>query len=102
MAVVRILPRAELDIEELFAYLADFSDRAADRLVHEIESVANRLAIYPESGSPREEFGTDTRVVPMPGLGVNVFYLVVSNGKSVVTILRVLRQERDVDEARVA
>ncbi len=93
-----ILPRAEQDIALIFEYHLDHSDRTAKRFVDAVVAVVRRLEQFPESGSPRRDLGADIRFVAVTEYRVNLYYHVAEGEETVVTILRVLRQERDVSE----
>ena len=92
-----ILPVAEDDIAELFEFHLDHSDRTAHALADEVIKVVRRLEQFPESGSPRGQILEGLRVVPIRRFHANVYYVIADEkGGPLVTILRVLRQERHI------
>ena len=97
MARSLILPIAEDDIVHLFEFHLDHSDRTANAFADAVIEVVRRLELFPESGAPREHIAKGLRVVPVQRFRANVFYAVTKNGHApLVTVLRVLRQERRV------
>ena len=80
-----------------FERYLDHSDATAHRFADAVAEVVQRLEQFPESGSPRFDVLDGLRVVPMRRFKTNVFYVVaVGETETLVTIFRVLRQERDV------
>lgn len=103
MARSLILPVAEDDIAELFEYHLDHSDRTAHAFADAVIEVVARLEQFPESGSLRSDVLDGLRLVPIARFNANVFYVATVDGEeTVVTIFRVLRQERDVSPADFA
>lgn len=98
MARSLILPVAEADIHEVFEHHLDHSDQTANAFVDAVIDAVRRLERFPQSGAPRSDLGAEFRMVPIRRFRVNVFYLVTTGEPDdLVTVLRVLRQERDVD-----
>ena len=120
MARLLILPEAEQDIEDLFVYHLDHSDRTATLFADAVWAALGRLEDYPYSGTPRPDLVEGVRVAHVHAYRASVFYVVVGGrdpetapeetppggddpkgdddqeGEPVVTVLHVFRQERDV------
>ena len=52
---------AEADLAEIWAFIAEDSDKAADRFIDAIYDHAKGLLIHPETGSDRSEFAPELR-----------------------------------------
>ena len=87
-------PQAELDLVEIWLYVAEDSEQAASELLRRIDRVAAELAEMPGRGTPREELipGIDLRSVPVGNY--LIFYRPIEPG---IEILRVLHGARDLD-----
>jgi plasmid stabilization system protein ParE len=48
-------PEAEQDLVAIWEYIAEDSERAADRVIDQIEVVINQLAQFPNSGHRRTD-----------------------------------------------
>lgn len=93
MLLVEWSDQAELDIAEIWHYIAGDSIAAADRLLAAIREAARDLAEFPMLGRAREEFGPEVRgVVKYPYL---ILYRVRDNR---VGIARVVHGSRNLDE----
>ena len=94
-----ILPAAEADIVEIFEYHLDHSDQTANEFADAVIEVVLRLEQFPESGSPRSDVLDGLRVVPMRRFKTNLYYVsTADSSETLVTVFRVLRQERSVSE----
>ncbi len=91
MTVIRIRPSAEGDAAEIWDYIAEDSEAAADRMLELIDAQFTRLARFPNMGRERPELADGLRSFPV-GRYV-VFYLPVTNG---IEVVRVLHASRDV------
>ena len=92
-----IAPEAELELDELVAFIADDSLEAAMRLYAAAESAFQRLLLMPEIGAMRE-MGTPglkgLRMWPIPDFPNHlIFYRPTNTG---VEIVRVLHTSRDI------
>ena len=87
-------PQAELDLVEIWLYVAEDSEQAASELLRRIDRVAAELAEMPGRGTPREELipAIDLRSVPVGNY--LIFYRPIEPG---IEILRVLHGARDLD-----
>jgi toxin ParE1/3/4 len=89
---VRLQPRAERDLAELYAYIAerDSEDRAL-AVLRRFEEALSRRAVFPLSGRARDEIRPGLRSFPVGGWVV--FYRPAVGG---IVVVRVLRGERDL------
>ena len=92
LEVVR-LPQAEEDLVDIWRYIADDSEAAADRLLDRFADVARKLARHPEAGRSRPELAEGLRSFVIGNYVL--FYLV---GRSKLIIVRVLSRYLDIDE----
>jgi toxin ParE1/3/4 len=83
--------RAKADRLDIWLYIAEDSQSAADRLIDRILEIGTMLADYPEAGRQRPELGTDVRSYPIDSY---IVYYVVAPGR--IEVLRVLHAARDV------
>ncbi len=88
----RISRRAQRDLEEIWAHLAQFSPAAADRVEAAIDQACRDLCRYPRSGHRRADVAN-----PAYRFVVVYRYLIGYRvrGKT-VTIVRVLHGSRDI------
>ncbi|PIO96208.1 type II toxin-antitoxin system RelE/ParE family toxin [Pleomorphomonas carboxyditropha] len=84
-------PRARLDLIEIWTYVADDNEAAADRLLRRIDSVLDMLADTPLAGRARPELHPEIRSFPVGNYVV--FYVVQPAAMDVV---RVLSRYRDI------
>ncbi|MEM6326578.1 MAG: type II toxin-antitoxin system RelE/ParE family toxin [Bacteroidota bacterium] len=97
MTVVALSAQARADLRDALDYRALYSDEAAIRLADAFDQGMERLAQFPQGGSPREALGPEIRVLPLRSFRLNVFYHVLDGKETIqVLVLRVLREERDV------
>lgn len=93
MPRVTLRPQAEIDILEIWTFIADDSVIAADRWIDELH---DRLALWssqPKMGTARDELGPGIRSLPT-GRYV-VFFEPLADG---IDVIRVLHSSRDVDQ----
>lgn len=93
MAIVVKRPLAELDLLDIWDYIADDSFERADEFLDRIESKLQALARTPGMGKRREEFLPNLQSFPIGNYVV--FYRTIENG---IDIIRVLRGSRDIEE----
>ena len=91
---VRILPRASLDLLDIWDYIATDSIRQADRIVDEFDRVFKLIAKNPLMGRARDELEEGLRSFPLAQYVI--FYSPSQNG---IEVLRILHSARDVDDA---
>jgi toxin ParE1/3/4 len=93
---VRILRRSKFidDLTEAYAYLAERSPSAADRLLDDVEAVADLLAAFPRFGRPRDELRPGVRSYRLPRFQYIVIY---RNEDDTIMFLRLLPGARDIE-----
>jgi len=89
-----IAPRAEIDLEEIFDYIATDNPSAAREMLAEFFAAFERLATHPLAGHVREGLA--------PGRGLRIWsvraYLVIYDpAPRPIGIVRVLDGHRDVE-----
>ncbi|MBW3623104.1 MAG: type II toxin-antitoxin system RelE/ParE family toxin [Armatimonadetes bacterium] len=82
--------QAELDLYEIWSYIAEDNPRAADRLLDEIGNAFQLLSDFPETGRYRDEFSQALRSFPVQRYVI--YYQPFEGG---IRILRVLHGARD-------
>lgn len=93
MAIVVKRPRAELDLLDLWDYIADDSSDRADAFLDRIEDKLQTLAQNPGLGRRREELLAGLQSFPIGSYVV--FYRAIENG---IEVIRVLHGSRDLAE----
>jgi toxin ParE1/3/4 len=94
MPVIVLQPRAQVDLSEIWEFIADDSDEKADAFIDLIDQKFQLLAQQSGLGRRREELVEGLRGFPV-GRYV-IFYLAVPGG---VQIVRVLHGARDFEVA---
>lgn len=84
-------PEAERDLEDIWWYIAQDNLHHADRFLDRIEAYCASVALFPQTGTSREELLAGLRSSPI-GHYV-VFYIPLADG---IDIVRVLHGARDV------
>jgi toxin ParE1/3/4 len=87
----RLLPRAEVDVEEIGDYISKQSPKAALRVIDAFEQRWRLLALYPFSGASRDDIGAGIRHV-----AVGEYLTFYRVGAEAVEILRVLHGRRNI------
>jgi toxin ParE1/3/4 len=90
MAVVHRSARAELDLLEIWGFIAKDDPRAADRQLDRIDAACTWLAGSPHGGPRRDDLSPGLRFYPVGNY--LIFYTV---GESGITVARVLHGARD-------
>ncbi len=88
----KISQLAEQDLEDIWVYLAQNNQIAADK---EIANILNRLpmlAQFPDMGQIRDDLGEKLRSFPVKVYVV--FYTKIDDG---IEVVRILHQSRDID-----
>lgn len=93
MAVVTKRPLAELDLLDIWEFIADNSIDRADEFLDRIESKLQALARNPGLGRRREELLASLQSFPV-GKYI-VFYQEIEGG---IDVIRVLHGSRDIQE----
>jgi len=85
-------PEAEQDLLDIWLYIADDNEVAADELLSNLEEKALLLLKHPELGRKREDLATELRSIP-EGRYV-IFYRIEGHN---IEIVRILHSSRDVE-----
>jgi len=93
MAIVVKRPLAELDLLDIWEYIADDSFEQTDEFLDRIEGKLQALARTPGMGKRREELLPNLQSFPIGNYVV--FYQAIENG---IDVIRVLRGSRDIEE----
>lgn len=93
MLEVTHLPRAEEDLIQIWRYIADDNEAAADRLLDRVAEAARKLSAHPEAGRLRPELSAGLRSFV---IGNYVLFYKVSTTR--LTIVRVLSRYLDIGE----
>ncbi|MFA6244001.1 MAG: type II toxin-antitoxin system RelE/ParE family toxin [Candidatus Hydrogenedentales bacterium] len=95
MSAVTKTPQAELDLMDIWEFIAVDSESAADRLLREIARKSVLLASTPQMGRGREELASGMRSFPV---GKYMLYYRIRDAHA-IEIVRVLHAARDVEAA---
>ena len=85
-------PRAREDLLEVWSYIADDNETAADRMLDRIEQKLHMLADNPRAGRERSEVAEGLRSAPVGNYVI--FYRVAPDA---LTVVRVLSGYQDAD-----
>src|SRR4051812_43635246 len=85
-------PEAELDLLEIWLFIAEHDITAADRFLSNMEARTQVLLLHPEMGRQREELLPTLRSIP-EGRYI-VFYRIAGTN---IEIVRVLHGSRDIE-----
>jgi toxin ParE1/3/4 len=85
--------KAQADLLEIWLYIADRDERAADRVLDEIERVWRLIATHPKMGRERPDILPGTRSFGV--MSWTIFYRIETD---FIEIVRVLHGARDIDE----
>jgi toxin ParE1/3/4 len=88
----RKLPRADLDLDSIWHFIATDDIQAADRLISRIGKIFQMLVENPLAGRERPELRKDLRSFPVGNYVV--FYVPVSDG---IEVARVMNSRQDID-----
>lgn len=97
MPRIRQRPQVQLDLADIWDYIADDSVQSADRLLDQIAAKLGLLAENPLLGRAREELMPRLRSFPM-GHYV-IFYMPQDDG---IEVVRVLHGARDIQSESFA
>ena len=90
MATAHRSSRAEIDLIEIWAYIAKDDPLAADRQLDRIDAACEMLAENPQGGPRREDLARGLRFYPVGNY--LIFYTVGEDG---IAVARVLHGARD-------
>lgn len=91
MPTIRLRPRAQDDLIEIWTYIAEDGEAQADALLDSIDQKLQLLAKRPLIGRERSELNPALRSVPL-GRYI-IFYLPDADG---IEVVRVLHSRRDL------
>ena len=78
-------PQARLDLIDIWNYIADDNEAAADRMLDRIEGVLQMLSEQPKAGRERLELAPELRSFPVGNY--LLFYLPLPGGIDLVPVL---------------
>ena len=87
------LPQAEEDLIQIWRYIADDNEAAADRLLDRIAGVVRKLSMHPEAGRLRPEL-----VEGLRSFVIGNHVLFYKANASQLILVRVLSRYLDIDE----
>ena len=88
----KISQLAEQDLEDIWVYIAQSNQIAADKQIANILNRLPMLAQFPDLGQMRDDLGEKLRSFPLkPYI---VFYTKLDDG---IEVVRILHQSRDID-----
>jgi toxin ParE1/3/4 len=93
----RKLPRADLDLDSIWNFIAADDIRAADRQINRLGEVFQMLVENPLAGRERSELRRDLRSFPVGSYVV--FYTPISDG---IEVVRVMNSRQDIDADDIA
>ena len=85
--------RAERDLLQIYAYLADRNERVADALVREVDAKFKNLSRFPFIGRERSSLAPGLRSILV---GTHLFFYLVERER--IAIVRVIDGRMDIDE----
>lgn len=85
-------PLAELDLEDVWNYISEFDENAANKFIHDIARAFELLADNRGMGKKLDEYIIELRMFPFKKY--QIFYFPNESG---VEIYRVLHSARDVE-----
>jgi toxin ParE1/3/4 len=83
-------PRADLDLLEIWSYIAEDSPQAADRLLERIAQQCELLADFPRMGRERKELAPSLR-----SFGVGRYLIYYRPAEDGIQVIRILQGARD-------
>ena len=92
MGNVRQTPQARDDLIDIWVFVAERSQSAADRLMDAVREKCQLLAESPELGRSRDELAPSLRSFPVGKY--TIFYRPAEDG---IEVIRVLSSYRDID-----
>ena len=92
MLEVTRLPRAEEDLLQIWRYIAEDNEAAADRFLDRLAAVAGKLSTHPQSGRPRPELAEGLR-----SFVIGNYVLFYKANATQLVVVRVLSHYLDID-----
>jgi toxin ParE1/3/4 len=87
----RIRPRADIDLDSIWFFIAADNRKAADAMIDRIIDTFDVLATMPFTGRPRPEFGDNLRSMAVGNYVV--FYVPLPGG---IEVVRVMNGRQDI------
>ncbi len=92
MAKFTLAPAAEADLDEIWNYISDYNDEAADKFMRDLAAKFELLADNKEIGRRQDDFIVEMRMFPFKKY--HIYYFPIAGG---VEIYRVLHGARDAE-----
>jgi toxin ParE1/3/4 len=89
----RRLPKARIDLSEIWLYVATDDMAAADRLIDRFDEAVSMLSEQPNAGRSRPDLGEEIRSFP-----VGAYIVFYRPTATELEIIRILSAARDVTE----
>jgi toxin ParE1/3/4 len=85
--------KAERDLLQIYAYLADWNPQAADALIEEIDAKFKNLTRFPFIGRKRSSLAPEMRSILV---GTHLIFYIVERDR--IVVVRIIDGRMDVDE----
>lgn len=92
MLKLEVSPEAEVDLVDIWSYIAAGQPDNADKFLDKLQGVAKKLAEFPSLGRDRPELTANLKSFPVDRY--TMFYCV---SKDALILVRVLSSARDID-----
>lgn len=92
MLKLKVSPQAEIDLVDIWSYIAADQPDNADKFLDKLQGVAQKLAEFPSLGCDRPELAVNLKSFPVDRY--TMFYCVI---KGALILVRVLFSARDID-----
>jgi toxin ParE1/3/4 len=92
---LRRTARAEQDLVEIWHYIAEHNEAAANRLLDQIDAKCRLLAAFPEAGPARDDIAPGLRYIPYRNY--LVLYRILPD---LIEVVRVVHGRRDLSRLR--
>jgi toxin ParE1/3/4 len=92
MAKFTIAPAAESDLDEIWQYIAENNETAAEKFIRELARKFELLASNKEIGTRQDDFMIEMRMFPFKSY--HIYYFATDEG---VEIYRILHGRRDIE-----
>ena len=93
MTELCIAPQAEMDLDDIWFYIAQDQPETADRYIDHLVDIALKLAVTPGMGVCRSELGASLQSFP-----VGRYILFYRRSEDGIELVRVLPAARDVGQ----
>ena len=92
MAKFTVAPSAEADLDEIWHYISEHNQEAADKFIRDLAGKFQLLAKNKEIGKRQDDFIVEMRMFPFKKY--HLYYFPADDG---IEIYRVLHGSRDID-----